>query len=168
MAIEIVDLPMKNGDFPSSLCKRLPEGIQTWRCEIGGLLKNRFIQLSLGFLWIFTIIKYCCKAKYMSQLGWFSISQYEWKVIQKSMVPVTFRKPDISVIFPLLVYSLLTTNNQGSKPCSKHQALDGRLESHLGRCPLLGLHKVGTATWWTSQGLKWTLSFVWGLLLKQM
>ena len=26
MAIEIVDLPIKNGDFPS-LCKRLPEGI---------------------------------------------------------------------------------------------------------------------------------------------
>ena len=26
MAIEIVDLPMKNGDFPQ-LCQRLPEGI---------------------------------------------------------------------------------------------------------------------------------------------
>ena len=26
MAIEIVDLPMQNGDFPY-LCKRLPEGI---------------------------------------------------------------------------------------------------------------------------------------------
>ena len=32
MAIEIVDLPVKNGDFPW-LCKRLPEGTPLRTCE---------------------------------------------------------------------------------------------------------------------------------------
>jgi hypothetical protein len=37
MAIEIVDFPMKNGDFPW-LCKRLPEGIPNFGDrEISGL-----------------------------------------------------------------------------------------------------------------------------------
>ena len=116
--------------------------------------KNQFIQISLGFLWIFSIIKYCCKAKYMSQLGWFFIPNMNGKSFKNPWFQSHFATRYLRHI-PLLVYSLLTTNNQGSKPCSKHQALDGRLESHLGRCPLLGLHKVGTATWWTSQGLKW-------------
>ena len=58
-----------HGDFPVRYVNVYRRVSKHCDVKLGIVLKIHLSKYLWDFLWIFTIIKYCCKAKYTRQLG---------------------------------------------------------------------------------------------------